>query len=61
MKTELFARKTTLPPCGDWTFMLIPTIFVKRTDTYGTERWYYLCFQWIVFQVGIKIKTNKNP
>lgn len=54
MKTELFARKTTLPPCGDWTFMLIPTIFVKRTDTYGTERWYYLCFQWIMFQVGIK-------
>ena len=44
---------------NDWTLMLTPAIFIKRSDTFCDEAAYYIVLQWLVFQVQIVFTKNK--
>lgn len=44
---------------NDWTFMLTPAIFVKRSDKFYDEAAYYIGIHWLVFQAYVVLTKKK--
>lgn len=59
MKVNLFADITRSRSTGDWTFLLLPTIAIKREDVFDDEAVHYVILHWLIFQVYVRIITPK--
>lgn len=59
MKVNLFASITKSKSTGDWTFLLLPTIAIKRKDVFDDEAVHYVILHWFIFQVYVRIITPK--
>ena len=59
MKHYISSHITVSEIFNDWTFMLTPAIFVKRSDIFCDEAAYYIVLQWLVFQVQIVFTKKK--
>ena len=44
---------------GDWTCLLLPTIAIKRADVFEDEAVHYVILHWLIFQVYIRIITQR--
>ena len=60
MKVNLFADITRSRSTGDWTFLLLPTIAIKRADVFADEAAHYVIAHWLIFQVYVRIITVRN-
>ena len=59
MKVNVFADITVSKRTGDWTCLLLPTIAIKREDVFNDEAAHYVILHWLIFQVYIRIITQK--
>lgn len=59
MKVNLYADITRSRRTGDWTCLLLPTIAIKREDVYDDEAVHYVILHWLIFQVYVRIITQK--
>ena len=59
MKVNVFADITVSKRTGDWTCLLLPTIAIKREDVLNDEAAHYVILHWLIFQVYIRIITQK--
>ena len=59
MKINVFADITRSRSTGDWTCLLLPTIAIKREDMYDDEAVHYVILHWLIFQVYVRIITQK--
>lgn len=59
MKHYISSHITVSKIFNDWTFMLTPAFFIKRSDKFCDESAYYIVMQWLVFQVQIVFTKKK--
>ena len=59
MKVNLFADITWSKSTGDWTCLMLPTIAIKRADVFADEAVHYVILHWIIFQVYVRIITQR--
>ena len=59
MKINVFADITLSKSTGDWTCLLLPTIAIKREDVFDDEASHYVILHWLIFQVYVRIITQK--
>ena len=59
MKINVFADITLSKSTGDWTCLLLPTIAIKREDVFRDEAAHYIIVHWLIFQVYVRIITQK--
>lgn len=60
MKHYISSHITVSEIFNDWTFMLTPAIFIKRSDKFCDEAAYYIVLQWLLFQVQIVLINSRQ-